>query len=90
MEELQIKESLLSTEKYICQIIDDNGNGDILLTGIRTGSSLYKLQMKALIQDDESSCAYQISTEKSDSHTAAASTAETNKYGERQMDTIEL
>ena len=29
--------------KNTCQIIGDNGNGDILLTGIRTGNSLYKL-----------------------------------------------
>ena len=48
--------------KNICQMIADNNDGEILLTGIRTGSSLYKLQMKAMIEDDESTHAYHIST----------------------------
>lgn len=44
--------------KNTCQMIGNNGNGDILLTRIRTGSSLYKLQMKAIVMDEETSYAY--------------------------------
>lgn len=63
--------------KNTCQMIGDNGNGDILLTGVRTGSFLYKLQMKAIIMDENASCAYQVSTRASESnkHEETADTA---------------
>ena len=78
--------------KNTCQMIADNGNGDIVLTGIRTGSSLYKLQMKAKIPSDETSHAYTTSTSKSqDTHGT-----QENKQGEYhytrqpQNDSIEV
>ena len=69
--------------KNVCQMIVDNGNGDIILTGIRTGSSLYKLQMKTIITDAEPTYAYQISTD-------ATQSAGTSQQGEPSADTIEV
>ena len=66
--------------KNTCQMIGDNGNGDILLTWIRTCSSLYKLQMKAKLMDEEISCAYTDSNNKSNIH-QPAETTEYNKQG---------
>jgi hypothetical protein len=56
--------------KNTCQLIADNDNGEILLTGIRTGSSLYKLQMKAIVVDEEASTAYRVSTRASGNQTS--------------------
>ena len=65
-------------------MIGDNGDGDILLTRI---CSLYKLQMKAIIKDDESSYAYQVSTRASasESQTFADNTTDSSKQGEKHL-----
>ena len=78
--------------KNVCQMIADNGDGEILLTGIRIGSSLYKLQMKAIIQDKTTTQAYHVSTEAPESHTAAMHTGETSQQGDTHIhkDTIEV
>ena len=73
--------------KNTCQMIGDNGDGDILLTGIRTGSSLYKLQIRAIIPGNEVSYAYQMSNAASALNTAISKQsdkqeAETSKQGE--------
>ena len=75
--------------KNVCQMIADNGDGEILLTGIRTGSSLYKLQMKAVIQDKPTTQAYHISTEEPEPHTAAVHEGETSQQREIHNDTVE-
>lgn len=82
-------------------MIGDNGDGDILLTGIRTGSNLYKLQIKAIIPGNEVSYAYQVSNAASTSDTAISKpsntqAAETSQQGEisssehMQMNNIEV
>ena len=76
--------------KNTCQMIADNGEGEIILTGIRTGSSLYKLQMKTYIQDNATSQAYHVSTEAPEPHTDAVHTGETSQPGDIHKDTIEM
>ena len=63
-------------KKNTCQLISENGDGEILLTGIRTGSSLYKLQMKAIVADEEASTAYKVSTRASDNQKSSTIAAE--------------
>ena len=65
--------------KNTCQLIGDNGEGDILLIGIRTGCSLYRLQMKALVADEKDSCAYRVATRASVSNGITTATEEDNK-----------
>jgi hypothetical protein len=69
--------------KNTCQMIGDNGEGDILLTGIRTGTSLYKLQMKAVITNEENSCAYQATNATSEGSTSTRVIEDQSKQGER-------
>ena len=47
-------------KKNTCQMIGDNGNGDIILTGIQTKRCSYKLQMNAIVMDEVASCTYQV------------------------------
>lgn len=68
-------------KKNTCQMIGNNDNEDMLLTNIRTSSSLYKLQMKAKITDEETSCAYKASTSKPNSN-KTEEISEYNKHGE--------
>ena len=80
--------------KNTCQMIGDNGERDILLTGIHTGTSLYKLQVKAVITSEENSCAYQVTTSEGSTSTKVAE--DPSKQGERRIiktpkkDNIEL
>lgn len=82
--------------KNTCQMIGDNGDGDILLTGIRTGISLYKLQMKAKIMDKEMSHAYTTSTSSSQEQdqpiqlTACTKEGELHHTKRPQHDNIEV
>ena len=82
--------------KNTCQMIGDNGEGDILLTGVRTGSSLYKLHLTALVADNKESCAYRVTTRASGSNPSTTTVAENDKQGEQVLnkrpliDNIEL
>lgn len=49
-------------KKNMCHMIGDNGDGDIILTITRTRSSLYKLHMKTLVTNKETSYACFVST----------------------------
>ena len=71
--------------KNSCQMVGDNGDGDILLTGVRTGTSLYKLQMKAVITQEEQSCAYTISNAASEGNTSTRTTEESGNQGEQRV-----
>lgn len=72
------------SRKNICQMIGDNRNGDKILTGIRTRSSLYKLQMKAIVMDKDASCTYQVSTRASESNKHEETTG-SSKHGEKHF-----
>ena len=66
-------------------MIGDNGEGDILLTSIRIGTSLYKLQMKAVITSEDSSCAYQVTDPASEGSTYTRVAENPNNQGERSI-----
>ena len=82
--------------KNTCQMIGENGEGDILLTGIRTGTNLYKLQMKAIIAKEEQSCAYQVTSTTSTTSTSSRIAEDLTSQGEQciiqnpKRDSIEL
>lgn len=80
-------------------MIGSNGDGDVLLTWIRTSTNLYKLQMKAVIANEESLYAYKVLTNTSEEDTSTMLAEESeglHNQGEQrniktpQKNTIEL
>ena len=68
-------------------MVGDNSDGDVLLTGIRPRTSLYKLQMKAVITQEKHSCAYKISNTASEENTSTRMKEESNNQGEQRFNT---